>query len=92
MLHSKFTPVPCFVVCVPYGLANQKLCYIQILLNVERPGDKAKNVLKNGRWIQHQLYQPTACFHDSEKDILNILEKKKNAGDNNFFSLSNKAF
>ena len=30
-----------------YGLANQKVCYIQIQLNIENLKNKSKNVLKN---------------------------------------------
>ena len=44
-----------FQLAKPYGLANQKLCYIQTLLNIENFGEKkTKNVLKNGYWIWSQ--------------------------------------
>ena len=34
----------------PYGLVNQKLCYIQMLLNVEKSGEQGlRPFLKNGR-------------------------------------------
>ena len=31
-----------------YGLANQKLCYIQMLQNIESLENKTKNILENG--------------------------------------------
>ena len=41
-----------FVNFKPYGLANQKLCNIQMLLNIENMENKTKNVLKNDWWIR----------------------------------------
>ena len=41
----------------PYGLANQKLCCIQIVLNIEKSlENNTKNILKNGWWIQAQVF------------------------------------
>ena len=37
----------------PYGLANQKLCYIQIYELFEK---NTKNVLENGCWIRTQIF------------------------------------
>ena len=42
-----------------YGLANQMWCYIQMLLNIEKNlGNKTRNVLEYGWWIQAQDFQP----------------------------------
>ena len=45
-----------------YGLANQKLCYIQIKKNLEK---KTKNVLENAWWILG-LIDETVWFSHSE--------------------------
>ena len=36
-----------FRLAKPYGLANQMLCYIQMLLTIEKSGEQDQNVLKN---------------------------------------------
>ena len=44
-----------------YGLANQKLCYIQMLPNIKKKKtleNKSKNILKNGWWIR-ALWPPS---------------------------------
>ena len=47
----------------PYGLANQKLCYIQVLLNIEKNlENKTKNVLENGWWIRILVNKNILCL------------------------------
>ena len=36
-----------FCLAKPYGLAKQKLCYIQMLLNTEKSGERDKERLVN---------------------------------------------
>ena len=33
----------------PYGLVNQKLCYIQMLLDIEKSGEEDKD--RSGEWL-----------------------------------------
>ena len=45
-----------FYLAKPYGLANQKLCYIQMLLTIENLENKTKNVLKNAGFSMTPLF------------------------------------
>ena len=56
-----------FWLAKPYGLPNQKLCYIQIYKILEKG---TKNVLDNGWWISTQV-----LYHESQRNVVSASKR-----------------
>ena len=68
----------------PYGLANQKLCYVQMLLNVEKSGEQDQECSQECRLNT----DPDQLFEKVEK-VVGKREKEKKSVDHNLSQFFN---
>ena len=51
----------------PYGLANQKLCYIQMLLNIEKSGEQGKE--RSLEWLVNSSIPNQFCRRQTVQEL-----------------------